>query len=308
MPPSRPSTGRRVAAVTALLIPILALGAFLLVRASDDSEAKSRAAVETFAAVWSRGDDAGAGALTDSPKAAAALKTNRDGLDGAKVSGHARGAHRQGRPGDGASAGRVAGARDRRLRLHGAGHRDQDQGRPLGRALRPAHDPPAADRDHPPRDEQRAADAGRHPRPRRRAARRAPAGRAGRACSATRSRTSTPAPPRWPPRSTSTQGARRPPLKDAGPKQFVEAQTLRKSDYDTIKADLDGIDGLLAVDDTAPLAPTRAFARALLGGVGPATAEQVKTAGRRAGAADRPVGPAAGLREATGGRRRTHAS
>src|SRR4051794_33556602 len=80
------TTSRRIAAITALLIPILALGAFLLVRASDDSEAKSRAAVDTFAAVWSRGDDAGAGALTDSPNAAAALKTNRNGLDGAKVS------------------------------------------------------------------------------------------------------------------------------------------------------------------------------------------------------------------------------
>ena len=127
MPPSRPSTGRRVAAVSALLIPILVVGAFLLVRASDDSEAKSRAAVETFAAVWSRGDDAGAGALTDSPKAAAAFKTNRNGLDGAKVSVTPGGAHRQGRPGDGAPADRVAGARDRCLRVHGAGHRAQDR-------------------------------------------------------------------------------------------------------------------------------------------------------------------------------------
>ena len=65
-------------------------------------------------------------------------------------------------------------------------------------------------------------------------------------------------------------------LEGAGPKQFVEAQTLRKADYDAIEADLDGIPGLLAVDGTAPLAPTRDFARALLGGVGPATAEQVE--------------------------------
>jgi cell division protein FtsI/penicillin-binding protein 2 len=65
-------------------------------------------------------------------------------------------------------------------------------------------------------------------------------------------------------------------VRGAGPKQFVEAQTLRKADYDAKAAELDGIEGLLAVDGTAPLAPTRAFARALLGGVGPATAEQVE--------------------------------
>ena len=65
-------------------------------------------------------------------------------------------------------------------------------------------------------------------------------------------------------------------VRGAGPKQFVEAQTLREADYAAKEAELDGIEGLLAVDATAPLAPTRAFARALLGGVGPATAEQVE--------------------------------
>ena len=154
MTPSRPSTGRRIAAVTALLIPILAVGAFLLVRASDDSEAKSRAAVETFAAAWSRGDDAGAGALTDSPKAAAALKTNRAGLDGAKVT---------------VTPGALTVKDDRatgRLRIEWqvpaigtyaytapvTAIKSEDDRWLV--ALRPAHDPPAADRHHPPRDEQ----------------------------------------------------------------------------------------------------------------------------------------------------------
>ena len=68
-------------------------------------------------------------------------------------------------------------------------------------------------------------------------------------------------------------------MRGAGPKQFVEAQTLREADYAAKEAELDGIEGLLAVDATAPLAPTRAFARALLGGVGPATGEQVEKSG-----------------------------
>ena len=54
-------------------------------RARHDSVEKAEVAVATLAAAWSPGDDARAGALTDSPKAAAALKADRAGLDGAKV-------------------------------------------------------------------------------------------------------------------------------------------------------------------------------------------------------------------------------
>src|SRR5262245_11910339 len=81
-----PSTARRIAAITALLLPIAAIGAFLFIRSRDDSAERSRAAVTAFAAAWSRGDDARAGALTDNRAAAAALKANRAGLDGARVS------------------------------------------------------------------------------------------------------------------------------------------------------------------------------------------------------------------------------
>ena len=81
----RASTGRRFAAVAALLIAVLAGASFLLVRARDDSAQQARAAVDAFAAAWSRGDDARAGALTDARGAAKALETNRAGLDGAKV-------------------------------------------------------------------------------------------------------------------------------------------------------------------------------------------------------------------------------
>src|SRR4051795_8988967 len=74
---------RRVLAIAALVIAAAAV-AFVLLR-RDDSAEKAQAAVTAFAAAWSRGDDARAGALTDSPQAAAALKANRAGLDGAKV-------------------------------------------------------------------------------------------------------------------------------------------------------------------------------------------------------------------------------
>jgi cell division protein FtsI/penicillin-binding protein 2 len=62
----------------------------------------------------------------------------------------------------------------------------------------------------------------------------------------------------------------------AGPRQFVPAVTLRRSDYEPLAARLRDVPGVQTVDTTAPLAPTRAFARALLGGVGEATAEQVQ--------------------------------
>ena len=157
MPPSHPyprrRRARRFAAVAALLIPIVAIAAFFLVRSRDDSAAKSRAAVTAFAAAWSRGDDDAAARLTDSPAAAQALKANRAGLDGAQVAVKAGAAHGRGRQGDRAAADHLARAVVRPFRLHRAGHRDQDRGRPLARPLQPAHDPPAPHRQDPPGDE-----------------------------------------------------------------------------------------------------------------------------------------------------------
>jgi cell division protein FtsI/penicillin-binding protein 2 len=65
-------------------------------------------------------------------------------------------------------------------------------------------------------------------------------------------------------------------LRDAGPQQFVEAITMRPDDYEEVKAALEDVPGALAVADEAPLAESREFARALLGTVGPATAEQLE--------------------------------
>ena len=64
-------------------------------------------------------------------------------------------------------------------------------------------------------------------------------------------------------------------LRGAGPEQFVEAITLRRAAADTARAKLDGVDGVQFLDDRQPLAPTKGFARALLGTVAPATREQL---------------------------------
>lgn len=60
----------------------------------------------------------------------------------------------------------------------------------------------------------------------------------------------------------------------AGPKAFVEAVVVRPDDADDlVDPTFADIPGARVVDDSLPLAPTRTFARELLGTVGPATAE-----------------------------------
>lgn len=61
-----------------------------------------------------------------------------------------------------------------------------------------------------------------------------------------------------------------------GPEAFVEAVVLREDDALEVLTSFRDVPGALAVRDTLPLAPTREFAAALLGRVGPATAEVVE--------------------------------
>ncbi len=64
---------------------------------------------------------------------------------------------------------------------------------------------------------------------------------------------------------------------EAAPKGgFVPVITLRKAAYDKVAGELQDVPGASTAPGTAPLAPTKDFARALLGAVGPATAEQVE--------------------------------
>ena len=61
----------------------------------------------------------------------------------------------------------------------------------------------------------------------------------------------------------------------APPDAFVPVITLRRSDYDADRAELQPLPGTVFRESTLPLAPSRTFARSLLGSVGPATKEDV---------------------------------
>lgn len=75
----------------------------------------------------------------------------------------------------------------------------------------------------------------------------------------------------------------------AKPDAFVEVVTLRQEAYTPLRPQLQPIPGVVFRTGTRPLAPTAAFARALLGSVGPATAEVVAASGGRV-RADQTVG------------------
>jgi cell division protein FtsI/penicillin-binding protein 2 len=65
-------------------------------------------------------------------------------------------------------------------------------------------------------------------------------------------------------------------IKVAKPTEFVEIITLREADFQAKATALKQLTGLIFRDQKLPLAPTREFARALLGTVGPVTAEIVQ--------------------------------
>jgi cell division protein FtsI/penicillin-binding protein 2 len=67
-------------------------------------------------------------------------------------------------------------------------------------------------------------------------------------------------------------------VRAAGAKAFVEAIVLRPADARSALAAAGAIPGAGVLRDTLPLAPTREFARPILGTVGPVTAEIVKQA------------------------------
>jgi cell division protein FtsI/penicillin-binding protein 2 len=75
-------------------------------------------------------------------------------------------------------------------------------------------------------------------------------------------------------------------VRGAGPKQFVIAETLRPADYKPLAAKLKKIQGADAITTRLPITPTHEFARALLGAIGSATAEQIKRSKRGLAAGD----------------------
>ena len=68
-------------------------------------------------------------------------------------------------------------------------------------------------------------------------------------------------------------------IEHGGRAQFVEAISLRPEDYAPLEAELVAIPGARTLDATAQLAPTRGFGRALLGDVRELSAEQLRRLG-----------------------------
>ncbi|WP_221441437.1 penicillin-binding transpeptidase domain-containing protein [Jiangella mangrovi] len=75
-------------------------------------------------------------------------------------------------------------------------------------------------------------------------------------------------------------------VQGAGERAFVEAITLREADAAPLLDQIAAIEGAVAIEDTLALAPTREFARPVLGTVGEATAELVEESGGRIEAGD----------------------
>ena len=64
-------------------------------------------------------------------------------------------------------------------------------------------------------------------------------------------------------------------IRSAKPHAFVNVITLRRNDYEALRPRLYPLRGTVFTTGHLPLAPTRTFARSLLGSVGPATAELI---------------------------------
>jgi cell division protein FtsI/penicillin-binding protein 2 len=268
------STAGRVAALAALVVVAATAAGILLVRESGPPAGD---AAKAYAAAWSAGRDAEAARLTDAPRAAAeALGASRRGLDGARVRATVGAAKEDG---DSATApvdvvwevpgvGRFAyGAR---LRLARAGERwlvrwspqavhprlkagtrlgTAAEARPRGRIL--ARDGRAIVRPRDVVDVAVQVDRVKDP-------------------------------------DETAQGlaaldgldvdaaalARR--IREAPRGRFLPLITLRSAAYERIAGALGDDPGASVNPRTAPLAPTKTFARALLGTVGPVTAEQLR--------------------------------
>jgi len=65
-------------------------------------------------------------------------------------------------------------------------------------------------------------------------------------------------------------------IKAADPEVLVPAIVLREEEFQPVERELRALTGVRLAGTELPLAPTRDFARALIGSVGPATAEQVE--------------------------------
>jgi cell division protein FtsI/penicillin-binding protein 2 len=280
-----PARRRRLLALAAIVAAFLVVGGAAAVLFGAGGGPEPDDAAEAFLAGWSRGDDRGAAGWTDAPRRAAAdLEANRRGLDGAAVRARLLELRENG---DAASA-RFEVSWD----VPGIGRWSYRSSARLRRgeerwtlAWTPKVVHPALNdvrrlgttREAGPRGELRDRDGRAIVRDR-------PVYRVGLARDKVRNVAA----------SVAALGkvvdvdakALTKAVRGAGPKQFVEAITLREGDYEDVEAELDDVPGSLAVRAEAPLAESRGFARALLGTVGPATAEQLEELGGARGPGD----------------------
>jgi cell division protein FtsI/penicillin-binding protein 2 len=254
----------RLAALAAVLVVIAAGVAFLLLRGGEDP---AQRVIERYLAAWSRGDDRGAAALTDDPRAAAAaLRLSRAGLDGARVKARLDDDGKRARVGW--QVPRIGGwaydvtiaARERggTWRVHWSEalvHPRLTAQTRLGTSVeRPRRAPILDRRGRPLVSERHVVDVGVQ------VDKVADAGETASALARV---------------LDVDAGALERRIEQAGKGHFVPVITLREPAFEDVQDELRRVKGVSLNRTTAPLAPTPTFARAVLGTVGPVTAEQV---------------------------------
>jgi cell division protein FtsI/penicillin-binding protein 2 len=266
---------RRSAALAALVVVALAAG-FLVYRTSGGPRAED--AAEVFAARWSAGDDAAAARLTDDPRAAArALRANRRGLDGARLAVELVEVE------EAEKRARAELSLEWRIPRIGRWRYRSTLGlRRSGDEWRIRWSPKLA---HPkldgvtrlgttwaakPRGEILGRDGRSLVRERRVVRVGAVAGEVERPAVTARALAKVLDVPARPLARA---------IRGGGKQQFVEAIALRPPDHRRLRSALERIPDATTVEGTAMLAPTREFARALLGTVAPATKEQLERLG-----------------------------
>ncbi len=276
--PTRHRTRGRVAAIAALgAVVLLLAGGWALYTRNDDA-AKAQAAAERYLGAWSGGSDRAAAKLTDQPgAAAAALTASRRGLDGARVRAVLKGdvdEHDGRASAPVAVAWRVPGigsfAYLTTLRLTQRGERWVVRWSP--RAIHPrltAETRLGTSTDTPARGRILARDGRAMVKPRavvdvavEVAKVRDPAETA-RGLAAIDGIDA----------DAATLAKQ---IRSVPQRSFVPVITLRQADYDRVAASLDAVRGVSLNARKSPLPPTKTFARALLGTVGPVTAEQLE--------------------------------
>ena len=270
----------RASALVAVLVAVALAGGFVAYRALTGERAED--AAELFVARWDSGDDAAAARATDDPTAAAAaLRANRRGLDGARLRATLGEVEESG---DSATAQlslrwqipRIGGwGYGTKLRLRKAGdewrvrwsptmvHPKLDDVTRLGTTSVPQARGEILDRDRRPlMRERRVVRVG------------AIAGEVKKPAATARGLAAV--------LDVDARLLERA-IQGGGKEQFVDALVLRPADYRRLRSRIDGVPDAATAEGTAMLAPSREFARALLGTVAPATEEQLEKLGGRVG-------------------------